>query len=358
MGGRSRKPSSMPSAATLDLSKVYRSPVFRSRSSVESHRELSSALSEHRLRWGSGEVATSLYRRDLQHSSVMILSYGAEVEVTPAPFDGFVLVQMPLRGTAEVESDGTRIRIGYGDVAVLAPRQSIRLLWQPGCEQLIVKLPHALLSRETCSECALSHCAGAAASRCQSWAGSAGKIAPQAASQWLELMQQLLALLPNHGIGAPHQLHPAWLGPFEQAAALFLHGHYVAGADAGSPSDTRSPGQAAGDADRTAGERLERLESFIRSRLFAPLALVDLARIAGVTTRTLNAICHRNRGVSPMELLRNLRLESARDKLLSDEDASITDVALEHGFGHLGRFSAYYRERFGELPRQTGKRLR
>jgi len=325
---------------------------------VESHRELSSSLSEHRLRWGSGEVATSLYRRDLRHSSVMILSYGAEVEVTPAPFDGFVLVQMPLRGTAEVESDSTRIRIGYGDVAVLAPRQSIRLLWQPGCEQLIVKLPHELLRREACPECPLSHCPGISASRCQLWAGSAGKIAPQAASQWLELMQQLLALLPGNGTGAPHQLHPAWLGPFEQTVALFLHGHYLADAGSAPQGGTRSPGQAADDTDNIAGGRLERLESFIRSRPFAPLSLVDLARIAGVTTRTLNAICHRNRGVSPMELLRNLRLEGARDKLLSDADASITDVALEHGFWHLGRFSAYYRERFGELPRQTGKRGR
>jgi len=349
----------MHSAATLDLSKVYRSPVFRSRSSVESHRELSSALSEHRLRWGSGEVTTSLYRRDLQHSSIMILSYGAEVEVTPAPFEGFVLVQMPLRGTAEVESDGTPIRIGYGEVAVLAPRQSIRLLWRPGCEQLIVKLPHELLRRAACGDCRLGHCIGAAPS-CTAWSGSVGKIAPAAASQWLGLMQQLLALLPGgSGTGAPHPLHPAWLGPYEKAAALFLHGHYApANADGARSGSARAPAPPGSDADNAAGLRLERLEAFIRSRPFAPLSLVDLARVAGVTTRTLNAICHRNRGVSPMELLRNLRLEGARDKLLSDEDASITDVALEHGFGHLGRFSAYYRERFGELPRQTGRRVR
>lgn len=351
----------MHSAATLDLSKVYRSPVFRSRSSVESHRELSSALSEHRLRWGSGEVATSLYRRDLQHSSVMILSYGAEVEVTPAPFEGFVLVQMPLRGTAEVECDGTPIRIGYGEVAVLAPRRSVRLLWQPGCEQLIVKLPHELLRRAACRDCPLGHCTGAAA--CTVWGSSVGKIAPAAASQWLALMQQLLALLPagHNGAAQPQhpQPHPAWLGPFEQTAALFLHEHYEASADGALPAGARAPGSSAGsDRDTTAGMRLERLEAFIRSRPFAPLSLVDLARVAGVTTRTLNAICHRNRGVSPMELLRNLRLEGARDRLLQDEDASITDVALEHGFGHLGRFSAYYRERFGELPRQTGKRVR
>ncbi len=54
-----------------------------------------------------------------------------------------------------------------------------------------------------------------------------------------------------------------------------------------------------------------------------------------------------------MELLRNLRLDAARQRLLSERSSSVTDVALEFGFGHLGRFSAYYRSRFGELPRQT-----
>ncbi|MBS0318181.1 MAG: AraC family transcriptional regulator, partial [Proteobacteria bacterium] len=75
----------MQAAANLDLSKIYSSPVFRSRSSVDSHRELCAALTDHRLHWGRGEVATTLYRRELTHISLHILAYGAEVEVTPDP---------------------------------------------------------------------------------------------------------------------------------------------------------------------------------------------------------------------------------------------------------------------------------
>lgn len=338
----------MPATATLDLSKIYRSPIFRSRSSVESHRELSAAISDHRLRWGRGEVSTALYRRDLQHISLMVLTYGAEVEITPAPFENFVLVQMPLHGTAEVESDGVPLRIGYGEMAILAPRQSMRLLWQPGCEQLIVKLPHDLLRRAACRNCPLGPCPASAPPRCPVWASPVSKIDPAVASQWLALLQQLLSLLPGDGADT---LHPTWLGPFEQAAALFLHAHQATASGSSRATQLYVPV----DADAAAVARLERLEAYIRSRPYAPLELADLARIAGVTTRTLNTLCHRHRGVSPMGLLRNLRLEGARDKLLSDQDASITDVALEHGFGHLGRFSAYYRERFGELPRQTAK---
>ena len=54
-----------------------------------------------------------------------------------------------------------------------------------------------------------------------------------------------------------------------------------------------------------------------------------------------------------MELLRHRRLDAARARLRMQHDASITETAFEFGFGHLGRFSQYYFERFGELPRQT-----
>ena len=100
-------------------------------------------------------------------------------------------------------------------------------------------------------------------------------------------------------------------------------------------------------------DKLQQLEAYIKARLFAPISLADLARAAGVSPRTLHLLCHRHRGVAPMELLRNLRLDAARQRLLSERSSSVTDVALEFGFGHLGRFSAYYRSRFGELPRQT-----
>lgn len=341
----------MPAAATPDLSKIYRNPVFRSRSSVTSHHELQLALTEHQLRWGRGEVATSLYRRDLQHMSLMILSYGAEVEVTPAPFKDFVLVQMPLRGSVEVESDGLPLRLGPGEVAVLAPRHSLRLLWQPGCEQLIVKLPfHLLRSTAVCSACT-SGCASPAPY--PAWARPVLQVPPERSAQWLEVLQQMLSLLPPSSQG---HLPPSWLGPFEQAAALFLQPPQASAQSPGM-AHIGQPLAAHGDVHgHSASSRLARLESYVRSRPFAPLALVDLARAAGVTTRTLNTLCQRHRGISPMGLLRNLRLEGVRDTLLSSQEASVTEVALAHGFGHLGRFSAYYRERFGELPSQTMQR--
>jgi hypothetical protein len=76
---------------------------------------------------------------------LFVLRYGAEVEVTPRPFDDFALVHMSLRGAAEIDSDGQHVHIPEGRAAVLAPKRSIRLRSYSGTEQLIVKVPHSLI---------------------------------------------------------------------------------------------------------------------------------------------------------------------------------------------------------------------
>jgi len=332
----------------LDLSKIYHRPVFRSHSAEDSHQALSKAITPHQLNWGHGDVSTALYRRELNRISMMILSYGAEVEVRPHAFKDFVLVQMPLRGSAEIESDGVGIHLNTGEVAVVAPRRSIRLHWQADCEQLILKLPADLLRQVACHTCARSHCPSVGTD-CQPWIDPVFKLVAGIAPLWHALLQQMLSLLtPAH----TSKLHPAWINQFEQTAALFLQSHQPSVLERDNKGDDDN-----GDFLQVSAAfdtRLTRIEDYMRSRLFAPISLADLARVAGVSPRTLNVLCHRHRGVAPMVLLRNLRLEAARNKLVADPRASVTEVAMEYGFGHLGRFSAYYRERFGELPRQTG----
>ncbi len=58
-----------------------------------------------------------------------------------------------------------------------------------------------------------------------------------------------------------------------------------------------------------------------------------------------------------MAYLKQKRLEAARRTLLTAEPltTSVTEVATQWGFFHLGRFARDYRQLFGELPSETLK---
>ncbi len=92
----------------------------------------------------------------------------------------------------------------------------------------------------------------------------------------------------------------------------------------------------------------------MRANAASPLTLAEIAAQAGVSVRSLSQGFQQFRGVTPMAMLRAIRLDGVRADLIAAADGeSVTDVALRHGFMHLGRFAGFYRQRFGEMPRQT-----
>ncbi|WP_183004803.1 helix-turn-helix domain-containing protein, partial [Achromobacter sp. UMC71] len=99
--------------------------------------------------------------------------------------------------------------------------------------------------------------------------------------------------------------------------------------------------------------RLAQAESYMKRHLSAPLTLTEIAKGAGASASALTRLFQEHRGTTPMHALRTLRLDAARERLLEGSCTSVTEVAISVGISHLGRFSEYYRERFGELPRDT-----
>lgn len=89
-----------------------------------------------------------------------------------------------------------------------------------------------------------------------------------------------------------------------------------------------------------------------------PIRIQHLTKLTGVSARTLQAGFIKRYGRSPMEFLRDRRLELARAKLTMPSSASVKQIAHECGFAHLGRFSAEYRARFDETPSATRAKAR
>lgn len=334
-------------ALSLDLSALQRRPVFTSRARVDSHDLVAREFSDHGLKWCTGAVDTALSKVRVRQLQLFLLQYGAEVEIRPRPFDDFMLVHLSLSGVAEMVSDGVPIRLPAGAAALIAPRRNLHMRWQQGARQLILKVPCPLL---------------------RAWAPESlvhdtrfvHPLVPLSAvqgQQWHFLMQSLLHVSQQP---VESTAHARWVDHMESNVALFL-------ASCAQALPVPKPGREEGRGEPAAPQmglpashatlsdagRLDRLEAYLLSRLSAPVALEDLARAAGVSVRGLNLLCQRHHGISPMALLRNRRLDAVRARLQQQPSPCVTDAALEFGFGHLGRFSSYYRERFGELPSQT-----
>lgn len=328
-------------ALSLDLSALQRRPVFTSDARVDSHDMVAREFSDHGLKWCKGAVETSLSKVRIRQLQVFMLQYGAEVEIRPRPFDDFVLVHLSLSGVAQMVSDGVPIQLSAGSAALIAPRRDLQMRWQQGARQLILKVPCQLLRAWAPESLVNDTC----------FMHPLLPLSQVQGQQWHFLMQSLLHVSQQTVESAAHD---RWVDHMESNVALFLASCAQA-MPLSSPATQAPLAQPTGSSAVAISDlgRLDRLEAYMRSRLSAPVALEDLARAAGVSVRGLNMLCQRHHGESPMTLLRNRRLDAVRARLSERPGQCVTDAALEFGFGHLGRFSSYYRERFGELPSQT-----
>ncbi len=103
-------------------------------------------------------------------------------------------------------------------------------------------------------------------------------------------------------------------------------------------------------------QTVSRAREYILEHIDTPLQIIDVCRALKVSRRTLQYSFTDVLGVNPATYLRVLRLNRARQDLLSYDTCrptQIKEVVARWGFWHLSRFSAEYRQLFGELPSAT-----
>jgi AraC-like DNA-binding protein len=104
---------------------------------------------------------------------------------------------------------------------------------------------------------------------------------------------------------------------------------------------------------------VRRAERFMIDNAGSPITVSDVADHLGISLRSLQVGFRQWRETTPTAYLRRVRLQLVRDELLrSGKEANVTAAALQHGFSHLGRFSAHYRAIFREDPSVTLRRGR
>jgi len=103
-----------------------------------------------------------------------------------------------------------------------------------------------------------------------------------------------------------------------------------------------------------------RAEDWMRGHLTEAVQVPDVCLALRVSRRELEYAFRLTFDQSPREFLQALRLNAIRQALKSSRHIrkTVTEVVVDHGVMHLGRFAAQYRDLFGESPSETrGNRM-
>jgi AraC family ethanolamine operon transcriptional activator len=94
---------------------------------------------------------------------------------------------------------------------------------------------------------------------------------------------------------------------------------------------------------------------YVESRQEYRTTVTEICQALGVGRRTLEYAFREVLGTSPKAYFMQRALERAHHKLQlsTPAESTVTQVATEFGFWHLGRFAVTYRTAFGETPSET-----
>jgi AraC-like DNA-binding protein len=311
-------------------------PLSRSRSATEASDLVGRALSPHQLHVRSREDHFEARHNQIRLGQVAlnVLSYGAEVEIDPGERGDYYLLQLPLQGRALVSCNGQEAWVGPDMMSVLQPRAQTRMVWTSDCAMIMLQVPSQILRSD-----------GDADGPLPTLNLTRSRHDPAVAAWWQAVTDMTRNL---HSHGAQWLRHPAAFGAME---AFLLSGLALlrpSGLAPHAPSILSSPGNA---------NRLQRAVDHIHAHVHQALSLTTIAAAACMSPRALEAAFRRRYDTSPLAYARQLRLTHVHRALQlaarEEQPTSVTDTALQHGFVHMGRFAACYKQRFGCSPSAT-----
>ncbi len=269
------------------------------------------------------------------------LVYGARTKLTMPPAEVCYHVNLTTSGkTFADRTDGSRaVTVAGSSGLVLLPDQLNTVRWTADAGQLILKVSRSRL--ETHLADLLGHPVGGVVG----FDFSFDMRTPQGQSL-LSAVEFMCRELDRPGGIAEMPLAREQLENFALTELLLaVPNQYT--------DELRRP------ADAASPSRLKRVIEYMEMNADEPLTPQELARVGCMSVRTLHATFQQELCMSSMAYLRQIRLGHVRAELLRSGrgDVRITDVAMRWGFFHPSRFAQQYRERFGELPSDTVRRL-
>lgn len=297
-------------------------------------------LAQHQMEI-DGSAAT--FAADIRHVriadlAIMGFRYGTPVKITARPLTTFATVHLPVTGSMETRYRGQHVVAGPRHGMIFSSSSPMEMKWSADLSLLVLRIEQsaieerlrALTDRAVEEPVVFAPDVDVAA-------GGAG------------LAGAVRALQTTVDSCGPGGLPPVVAAEFERTILnllLLSHRHNYS---------ERLTEYVSLPPPRIVGTVLDHIDATPEGTF----SVGELARVAGVGERALHFAFRRHLGTTPAAYLRQRRLERAHADLLDATPAdgrTVTDIALQHGFAHGGRFAAAYRRRFGEPPSVTLRR--
>ncbi|SMG11762.1 anthranilate 1,2-dioxygenase regulatory protein AndR [Paraburkholderia susongensis] len=300
---------------------------FESTDVDDTRQRIATVLQPHRLMPGPSQPGHSAYMNyvRLENLAFGSLGYAGAMSVEAGEIEDYYLVILSLSGYADVSVGSRRTIIGQSQGVVVGPSTRFGGTFSGDCEQFFVRVDkQAILAHSGFEHLQMEPVIDL----------SRPELAP-----WLAQLQCLTS--------SPETVA---LAQRDRRIAVEIERLLVMLLLTGQPHHSQERAQSSVLLPRT----VRRAEAYISEHACEPLTLPDIADAAGVPVRTLLHSFRRFRGVSPMQLVREARIERSREMLMRASDTDrVADIALSCGFVNLGRFANAYREKFGETPSDT-----
>ena len=277
-----------------------------------------------------GHPEAYLNHRKFASLDLCRISYGGDVRVMSPALENVFHLQILLRGHCLWRRGREERLLTPGGLLLINPDEPVDLAYSADCEKFILKLPTRLLE-SVCDE--------------QRWQR------PSEGVRFLDHHYQLLALEGFAGLLAMVCQEAESSEPM-----LRVQEHYSQ--IVASKLLTLMHTNVSREALSSQAASFERIAEYINANLKQDICSEQLAQQASMSLRSLYALFERNARTTPKLYIRQQKLERIRASL-GDPDCkvrNITELAMDYGFVHLGRFSEHYKSLFGELPSDTLKR--
>ena len=271
--------------------------------------------------------------------AIVRLCHSVPVTIEPETND-FYLVQHKLSGGGRVQNGAARVEMTSGIITVSSPGKATLVELDPSSLSIVVKLPRQkleshlqdLLQRTIRQPVAFSMRMEAHSSIAMSWAQAVQHVCDQYES-----------LNQNSGMG--NRCGNTFA---EYMIGLLLHMQPHNYTDSLLHEE---PG--------VSPRHVRSAVDFIHGHLAEHIGMLMLAKHSGVSARTLQANFRRYLGISPMEYVREQRIQYVhRELLYVNTDIRVTDIFTKYGIYNFGRFACAYRKRYGCLPSETLRKRR